>query len=305
MTVIIRLLTAGALLSASVHALTVSHGEVLARHRRVANVESGAEDLVEKDVAVELEERGTGKVGMAWANNEESNIHKFVSPHTKYLYTWSPFCPAPAAEHGLECCPMLWGTKQIGQFEQNKYKGGKCIMGMNEVNVPSQGYISVSEGIELWNKYIRPMASKGYYLISPSVTSGTSGLDWLRQFFQECGGPGSYCEASGTNMHYYGTNVNDFINWANRFHKLMPHGDVWVTEIACQNFGDPSKGQCDQGHVWQFMDGVTSWMDHTSWVKAYFYFGMSWDMYNVNPTNRLVDSSGGPNALGHHYVKHS
>ncbi|KAF8306382.1 hypothetical protein DL93DRAFT_2065515, partial [Clavulina sp. PMI_390] len=214
-------------------------------------------------------------------------------------YTWSPWCPASAPSLGLECCPMLWGTKQISTFQQQKYKGGKCIMGMNEVNVDSQGKISVSEGISLWNKYIRVMKKQGYTLISPSVTSGNDGIAWLKQFYAQCGG-GNHCDVDFTAMHYYGTSVNDFISWAEKFHALG-NGKVWVTEIACQNFGGKG-GQCNKAQVYAFMDGVTSWMKKQSWIGSYFFFGLFEDMYNVNPLNRMVNGDGTPNDLGKHYI---
>lgn len=141
---------------------------------------------------------------------------------------------------------MLWGNKQISAFEQNKYKGSKCVMGMNEsvfsfsvlrlttpfltnprfpspshpfpscplstrsftasvssardhqslaltltiirVNVKSQGYLSVSDGIKLWNTYVRPLKAQGYLTVSPSVTAGPDGVTWLQQFYKNCGG---------------------------------------------------------------------------------------------------------------------
>ena len=100
------------------------------------------------------------------------------------------------------------------------------------------------------------MAKEGYDLVTPSVTSGEDGYNWLKQFFEQCGGPGNYCQvrkfsfqkmicllisllilsylkATGLAWHFYGTKVADFVQWANKFHSLFP-GDLWVTEIACQ-----------------------------------------------------------------------
>jgi len=301
MTLIIRLISLAALLSSSVNALSVSQ-DVRARHHHIAREGPDAEDLVEKNVGRELEERGNDKVGLAWTGNSPSNLKYFVSSNTKYMMTWSPYCLEDAHKYGLICCPMLWGYKHIGQFQQLKRKGGKCIMGMNEVNVPSQGFLTPPQGVALWNEYIRPLHNEGYYLITPSVTSGDDGVTWFKEFFQQCGGPGKHCQANGIAFHFYGTDVNNFISWAHKFHDVFGGGDVWVTEMACQNFGDPRKGQCSKDHVWAFMDGATAWMKQTSWIKAYFWFGLFQDMYNVNPENRLVDAHGLPNALGKHYL---
>jgi len=82
MTLIIRLLSLAALLSASANALSVSD-DVRARHHHIAREGRDTEDLVEKNVGRKLEERGDGKVGLAWTGNSASNLKYFVSPHTK------------------------------------------------------------------------------------------------------------------------------------------------------------------------------------------------------------------------------
>lgn len=194
--------------------------------------------------------------------------------------------------------------------------------------MPSQGYLSVSAGISLWNAHVRPLKKKGYKLISPSVTSGSSGLTWLKSFFADCSkgyhkDSYAHCGVDAVAMHYYGMDANEFIGYAEKFHALTG-GAVWVTEIACQNFGDRSRGQCDQGEVWGFMDKTTKWMKSQGWVEAYFFFGepcvfvvsstarltlpaigLFKDMYNVNVLNRMVDNNGLPNSLGKYYISGS
>jgi hypothetical protein len=84
MTLIIRLLTAGAILSAYVHALTVSHGDAIARHHQhITRVERDVENVPERSVGAELQQRGGGKIGLGWSGNAESNIPEFVSSKTK------------------------------------------------------------------------------------------------------------------------------------------------------------------------------------------------------------------------------
>lgn len=102
------------------------------------------------------------------------------------------------------------------------------------MNVPSQGYLSVSAGIKLWNEYVRPMKAQGYTTVSPSVTSGADGVAWLKSFYKECGGPASeHCGADVLAFHYYGMDPEDFISYAKKFHAITG-GTVWVTEMACQ-----------------------------------------------------------------------
>jgi len=55
----------------------------------------------------------------------------------------------------------------------------------------------------------------------------------------------SLLKADGIAFHFYGTDVNSFISWANKFHNVFGGGDVWVTEIACQVYLSSSRSSLD------------------------------------------------------------
>ena len=47
--------------------------------------------------------------------------------------TWSPWIPENAASLGLIPCPMLWGPKQIGDFQRLVVAGyAHVVLGFNE-----------------------------------------------------------------------------------------------------------------------------------------------------------------------------
>jgi len=216
-----------------------------------------------------------------------------------------PNCPADAAKLGLQCGRMLWGPKQTTTFRSVRTSAGtEILMGMNEVNEASQSNMSYQDGINLWNAEIRPYGDKGMKLISPSVTSAPSGVTWFKNFFAHCGynsnGVDDKCGVDALSVHYYGTTAKAFEDYITSFHTDFGL-NIWVTEFACQNFSG-SGGQCSKDDVWSFMTSVTSWMDQTSWVEAYFAFGLLHDMWNVNYDNQLMASDGSPTDLGKLFI---
>lgn len=242
---------------------------------------------------------GGGKVGLAWSNGEDDKLGLYVTAKTKYIYTWSPNCPTTAAKYGLTCGRMLWGYKQLNSFRSLRdTPGTNLLMGMNEVNEPSQSYMSYQQGASLWNAEIRPYGAKGYKLISPAVTSAPSGETWFKGFFSSCGG-NDKCGVDALAIHYYGTKADAFIAYVTKFHTDfgLP---IWVTEFACQDFvGGP---QASQSQVNAFMGTVTGWMNGQSWIEAYFAFGLLHDMWNVAYTNQLMKSDGSPTPLGYQFL---
>ena len=49
------------------------------------------------------------------------------------IYSWSPWNPDPNHKAGLEFMPMLWGPKQIDDFEKQVKAGyASYLLGFNE-----------------------------------------------------------------------------------------------------------------------------------------------------------------------------
>lgn len=241
---------------------------------------------------------GHGKVGLGWAVNDDNALKHFKTGSVGAIMTWSPWMPAVAKSLGFRRCPMLWGPKQISQFQSLVKPGyADCVMGFNEPDQPSQSNLSPDYAAKLWKQYIEPLKNQGYQLISPACTNAPSGKTWMKEFLKACNGG---CTIHGLAVHFYGTDPNAMISYLKDMHSTFGY-PVWATEFACQNFsGGP---QCNKDQVWHFMQTVKPFMDSQSWIPHYFAFGTLYDMGNVNPLNQLLGSNGYPNALGSYYVQ--
>jgi hypothetical protein len=239
---------------------------------------------------------GGGKAGLGWANGDDSSLKNFVSSKVRYIYSWSPWKPAGSDALGLEFSPMLWGAKQVTQFNQLVKAGyANTALGMNEPDQSGQSNMSPGAAVSLWRDNMEPLVSKGYQLISPAVTSGSNGKPWLQSFINQCTG----CHIDAIAIHWYGNDPQALIAYVKDFHDTFGK-DIWVTEFACQNFSGGA--QCSQSDVVNFMNVVTAFFDSTSYVKRYFWFGAMTDTGNVNHDNSLMNSNGTPNSLGLNYM---
>jgi len=246
---------------------------------------------------------GGPKRGLAWAPDVPSDyIINAVTAATGYVYNWSAW--APNVNLGsARFVPMFWGPKDNipGDFEQLIRYGQTnygVAIGMNEVNQAGQAQMDPGYGAQLWRQYMTPLrAEKGYRIGSPSTTNDPSGIQWMQQWMGQLGSneyPDFMC------LHWYGIGAQTMIDYLNQFHNTFPGQNIWVTEFACNDFS----GQQGCGDYAGFMNQVTSFMDSTPWVEAYFAFGWNANMYGVDYRNQLIDpGSGQLTALGWQYVQ--
>jgi len=239
---------------------------------------------------------GGGKVGIAWPLGNDASIKNFKTAKVDKYYTWSPWCVDFANQVGMNCCPMLWGDKQIGDFTKLVKPGyAHCALGPNEPNQSGQSNMSPQHGADLWQKYLNPLKDQGYFLVSPACTNAPSGKEWIKNFLDSCDG----CHVDAIALHWYGTDAQDLIDYVTDMHNTF-NKPIWVTEFACQNFSGGA--QCTWDQVFSFMRKVTAFMDGASFVQEYFAFGAMHDMFNVNPANQLLGGNGRPTDLGNLYI---
>lgn len=196
--------------------------------------------------------------------------------------------------------PMLWGSKQIGDFQQNVKAGMfKYVLGMNEPNQDGQSSMNPWAGADLWKQYIQPLKSSGYTLVSPAPTNAPSGEKWLQDFLNACSG----CTVDHIATHWYGTDAEALIGHLEHYHNLF-NRPLWLTEYACQDFSGRNQ-QCSSDKTWSFMQRTQSFMDNTNWVFRYAYFGalQHAQLGGVNPVNRLINDDSSPSDLGRAYLK--
>lgn len=238
---------------------------------------------------------GLAKIGIGYPLSYSSALKPFKTDKVGWVYTWSPWCPQGAQDWGFKCVPMLWGYKQIADFQRLVKAGyANYVLGMNEPNEGTQSAMSPQDGANMWKSYIQPLKSQGYTLISPACTNAPSGKQWIHDFLSACQG----CTVDAVAMHWYGINYQDMINYITDFHTTF-NKPIWVTEFACQDFSGRNQ-PCP--NVYEFMGKVQDFMNNAPYVVAYAAFGVMHDMYNVNPVNQLLNGADQPTSLGWNYI---
>jgi len=214
------------------------------------------------------------------------------------FHLWAAIIPDSVKNSGIPASIMLWGTDsdRINTFLQYAKPGyATHVFGFNEVNEPTQAYMSVSDAISAWYSYIRPLADQGYTLGSPCTTSAPDGFDWMTSFLNQCGGD---CHVDEIALHWYDVHFADFQtyveNWANAFKK-----PVRITEFACQNFNGGAQPSMDD--IWSFTTQAIAWLESYDPCLTYAPFGFMDDMYNVNENDKLF-ADNNLSALGWLYV---
>lgn len=237
------------------------------------------------------------KVGLAWANGDSNTLSNFVSSHTQYLYTWSPEYPPNTKSLGLTPMPMLWGPNQINDFKKLVVKGyANIACGFNEPNEDGQSNMDPGYGATLWIEYLEPLLNEGYELLAPTTSSNPNGRTWVDNWYTACKGK---CHPTYHGVHYYDVTAQGMITYIEQWHSAYGK-PIMVTEFACQNFNGGS--QCSVSETDAFWKTVVEWMEASSFVTAYFGFGIMTNMQGVNTDNQLMTSSGKPTALGQKYL---
>ncbi|KAG8863951.1 hypothetical protein FRB97_005151 [Tulasnella sp. 331] len=258
---------------------------------------------------------GKGKAGLGWPNGANNNITQYYSPKLSWYYTWSPW-DVPGTD--LEFVPMFWGIKQVSDFQWQITSSAlsdnewTSILGMNEPEQSSESNIDAGTGALQWQvcylnglaknthlwrltatqEYIEPLktSNPSIRLGSPACTNAPAGKQWMYDFFGACG---NNCTV-------------DFVALQTESGKTDYHDSfnrpIWVTEWACQNYGDPSLGQCTDDQITQFLQDTQSWMDSTTFVERYAWFGAMENMQGVNQGDALMSPQGTITSLGEQYI---
>lgn len=255
------------------------------------------------------------KLGLAWPNgdwwtpDQPDYIGNYVGSKTSWYYTWAPGSVSAGDKVGLEFVPMLWGVKQVGDW--NSARGSwpssvKNALFFNEPNQSGQSDISVNDALQYWmNDYLPARTQNGLRLGHAGTTSAPNGLTWVTDFYNVCTGAGNSaadCSADFVPVHYYDVDVGHFQSYLQNFHQVTGK-NLWVTEYACQNFNGGA--QCSQDQTWAFHQQIASWMDGQDWIERYAPFGFMQDLQGVNTLNALMNGGGSITDLGSWYINQS
>lgn len=189
---------------------------------------------------------------------------------------------------------MLWGTNQLGSFENNVKAGyANIVLGFNEPDIASQSNLDPQTAAQLWMAHGQPLRAQGYKTITPAMAFSKP---WMQSFLAACNG----CVFDHMAAHIYATDSQKVIDYLTDLHTTFGMS-IWVTEFACETFiGGP---KCDEGSVFTFMNNLVQWMDATPWIDKYFYYGiMTAQEINISPVNALMNQDGTPTKLGHIFI---
>jgi len=284
-------------LASVVHSLSFGHGHGHSGHEGHA-----ARSLPKKHCnSSSTQERGTQqKVGIVYTGSDSGLLKAMKSSHANYFYNWRPSVPKQAKDAGFRVCSTLWGSGYVSQFKQVRTEY-PCVIGFNEVNLGSQSNLSPGAAAAIWNQEVAFLANQGVEVIGPSTTTAPDGMQWMKDFFNACSkSAGPHCGISWLNLHYYGTDVNDFIMYMNKFHDQfgLP---IMVTEFGCTDFSGKVHPSPSQVRDW--MAGVVQWMEKTPWMGPYFAFGLTdGSLWGVSENARLLSGAKNLNDLGHSYI---
>ncbi|KAI0786368.1 glycosyl hydrolase catalytic core-domain-containing protein [Abortiporus biennis] len=236
-----------------------------------------------------------GKVCLGWGNGPDVNLAEFVGPAVSSLYTWSS--SGPSNTDGLDFMPMLWGSSKTSGFEADVKSSASStrhvLLGPNEPNQDGQSDMSPQAACDLYHAHLVPKLSLGYQLVSPAVTSASSGFTWMSDFLSCC----SDCGISGLAVHWYGLKADDFQSFISEWHSKHPSLPIYITEYAVHDFVNGQTASLSQ--VKEFYKTVNPWMNGQDYVHKFCPFGFLKESLNgVNEANRMMDSSGHLTDLG-------
>jgi len=241
----------------------------------------------------------TSKAGLAWPNGPNVDMSQYTTTgKVSWYYTWS----LNSSNTDLEFVPMLWGQDQVAEFSTmiNQTIASRhvtTVLGMNEPQELTQSNLTPAQGAQMWQTYLEPLRAQGIRLGSPAPSSAPSGLTWLQEFLTSCAGG---CTVDFIALHWYDVNATDFQTYVETFYSTFQR-PLWITEWACQNNNNVN-AQCSDDDIAEFMRQTQGFMDQSSFVERYAWFGAMENLYGVNPGNALMDSSGKINSLGEQYI---
>ncbi|KAH9062101.1 glycosyl hydrolase catalytic core-domain-containing protein [Lactarius vividus] len=249
---------------------------------------------------------GTGKVGLAWSNNEQSAICHFKTGETGLAYNWklTKYPDVDISKCGFEFIPHVWGANDAYKAPGILVAGyAKHVFTFNEPELGSQSNLGVDQAVSLFMQYVNPLQHLGYEIISPACTNSPTGFAWIQSFVKKCRQQGGKLDGIAT--HFYDTSAQNLINFMNNFLKAFPDDEVWLTEYAAQDYSGKNQ-QLDYNGIKSFIEETTNYLKGQSRIRAYFYFGAmtpeELDQNHVNGLNSLMTDNHTPNELGLIYI---
>jgi len=211
----------------------------------------------------------SGKRGLAY--NDPSLCPNFKSSQITWAYNWGS-TGFDQLDHDFEFVAMLWGSIGFDSWNANAQlaidAGCKHLVAFNEPDIEGQATMDAGTAAEAYKKYMNPFAGKAL-LGGPAVTNSMQpgqGLAWLQAFVDACNGE---CHIDFFPVHWYDPtgNMDSLKQHLDKTHDIADGKPVWLSE-----FGLGGAGSQDQQV--SFLNQVLPYLDQTSYVERYAYFGV-------------------------------
>lgn len=237
------------------------------------------------------------QLGYAWTMDAGS-LSKYKQSKPTLIYNWQETGPNV---DGFEFMPMCWGAKNEAAFKAaTDKKTPKFALGPNEPELVNDTGLSsgmaTDDVVGMYWRVLDPLAKKGVKILTPAVTSGQKGMDWMKDFMGKCKG----CNFAGQALHWYDISADAAIKHFNDHHKAFGL-DIYCTEIAFNNFNGGN--QLSKSQASTEMSKFNEWVKTADFMKVVMYFGFQDDMVNVSPTLKLINGDHSANDLGSMVIK--
>ncbi|PUU78368.1 glycosyl hydrolase catalytic core-domain-containing protein [Tuber borchii] len=220
----------------------------------------------------------------------------WITPPTTltWYYNYNSRPTSSLSSGNLSFVPMLWGDHNNTFVEDVRgQEDVKWVLSFNEPDMGSNvggSDITPVRAAELWKRDIEPLKGVGKELGAPAVSGSSTGMSWLKDFFNECDG----CSVDFIPIHWYG-NFEGLASHIGEVRAAFPNKTIWVTEF----------GWADQplAPTQNFFNTTLKYLDRLDYVTHYSWFGsFRSDVSNVGPNGAMLNSDGEVTDIGAWYL---
>jgi hypothetical protein len=241
---------------------------------------------------------GNGKRGLSYGNNTYTDYFALSDQNSHVSWAYNYFSLPDAIDGGLNPAlafvPMLFSDAPAltSVFAANvntsiALHGTDSILSFNEPDSCFGGSacMTVNESVAAYRAYVQPLAGR-VLLGAPAVTNGgpPGSLTYLANFLGNCTG----CTIDFVPIHWYASAYNEayFRQYIAQAYSISGGRPLWVTEFGMdQDYYDPD--------VQAFLKASLAFLDNTTYVQRYAYFGAyPGDLNNNFSKGLLINNAG-------------
>ncbi|CAM9809445.1 unnamed protein product, partial [Ascophyllum nodosum] len=229
-----------------------------------------------------------------------------------WWYDWSPgfledgILEASFAQ-GSYYIPMIWGK---GDLEEDRLlhisrvgENSSYLLGFNEPNFKYQASLTAQEAAQLWSQVRLLAEDHDMDLVSPAMNFcggeciEADPIQWLDDFFEECGKILGGCGIKYLAVHSYACEVR-YLN--KHMHVYIKYGlAIWLTEFACA-FESTAATEASQA---EYLSEALTYLELNPHIFRYAWFtAVSSPTDGVDNSDLLDLSTGQLTAVGEVFV---